>query len=197
MSHATTVSPKSSFRAPWKPGDAVVGRGNAGWTWKSGHPCPCQNCSQGPPAEKTGIGTQLNHPSCPPDALIGQETELIEPKDTNYLDEWPNMSTHNFCHQTLNISQSKHKRDDHVLHAFTITVSLISFRPDLPHLLSQFTNDWTKESYWTNSLSKTKEYLIIDYDCLNIWNMNLCQKLIVCIQGNLNCIIELKAYIDM
>ena len=85
--------------------------------------------------------------SCPPDALIGQETELIEPKDTNYLDEWPNMSTHNFCHQTLNISQSKHKRDDHVLHAFTITVSLISFRPDLPHLLSQFTNDWTKESY--------------------------------------------------
>ena len=23
-------------------------------TSKGGHPCPCQNCSQGPPAEKTG-----------------------------------------------------------------------------------------------------------------------------------------------
>ena len=45
MSHATTASPKPSFRAPWRVGDAVVGRGNAGWTTsKSGHPCPCQNC---------------------------------------------------------------------------------------------------------------------------------------------------------
>ena len=32
MSHATTASSVSSFRAPWKMGDAVVGRGNAGWT---------------------------------------------------------------------------------------------------------------------------------------------------------------------
>ena len=54
--------------------------------------------------------------SCPPDARIGQETELIEPKDTNYLDEWPNMSTHNFCHQTPNMSQSEHMRDDTMLH---------------------------------------------------------------------------------
>ena len=29
-------------------GDTVVGRGKAGWTKsKNGHPCPCQNCSQG------------------------------------------------------------------------------------------------------------------------------------------------------
>ena len=43
------------FRAPWRMGDAVVGRGNAGWTIsKSGHPRPCQNCSQGPPAENIG-----------------------------------------------------------------------------------------------------------------------------------------------
>ena len=43
-----------SFRARWRVGDAVVGRGNTGWTKsKSGHPCPCQNCSQGPPVEKT------------------------------------------------------------------------------------------------------------------------------------------------
>ena len=53
MSHATTASPKPPFRAPWRVGDAMVGRGNAGWTAsKSGHSCPCQNCLQWPPAEK-------------------------------------------------------------------------------------------------------------------------------------------------
>ena len=30
MSHASTASPKPSFRAPWRVGDAVVGRGK-GW----------------------------------------------------------------------------------------------------------------------------------------------------------------------
>ena len=30
MAHATTASPKPSFTAPWRVGDAVVGRGNAG-----------------------------------------------------------------------------------------------------------------------------------------------------------------------
>ena len=39
-----TASPKPSFRAPWREGNAVVGGGNAAWaTTKSGHPCPCQN----------------------------------------------------------------------------------------------------------------------------------------------------------
>ena len=53
MSHATTASPKPSLRVPWRVGDAMVGRGNAGWTtWESGHFCPCQNCSQGPPYRK-------------------------------------------------------------------------------------------------------------------------------------------------
>ena len=71
------TSSKLSFRAPWKVDDAVVGRGNAGWTTsKSGHLCPCQNCSQGPPAEKTGGGSLLNRPSCPPDDQIGKGTEL-------------------------------------------------------------------------------------------------------------------------
>ena len=43
----TASSPKPSFSAPWRVGDAVVGRGSAGWkTSKSGHPCPCQNCTQ-------------------------------------------------------------------------------------------------------------------------------------------------------
>ena len=42
MSHTTTASPKTSARAPWGVGDAVVGRENARWTTsKSGHPCPC------------------------------------------------------------------------------------------------------------------------------------------------------------
>ena len=47
-----------SFRAPWRVGDAVVGREDAGRaTSESGHPCPCQNCLQRPPAEKTGRGS--------------------------------------------------------------------------------------------------------------------------------------------
>ena len=54
MSHATTASPKPFFRAPCMVGDAMVGRVNAGQTiLKSGHPCPCQNSSQGPLAKKT------------------------------------------------------------------------------------------------------------------------------------------------
>ena len=44
--------PIPSSMAPWRMNDTVVTRGNAGWTTsKSGHPCPCQNHSQGPPAE--------------------------------------------------------------------------------------------------------------------------------------------------
>ena len=51
--HTMTASPKPSFRAPWRGGDAVVGSGNAGWTTsKGGHPCPCQNCSQGASCRK-------------------------------------------------------------------------------------------------------------------------------------------------
>ena len=45
MSHATTASPKPSFKATWRVDDAKVSRGNTGWTTsKSGHPCSCQNC---------------------------------------------------------------------------------------------------------------------------------------------------------
>ena len=66
-----------SFRTPWRLGDAVVGRGNAGWTTsKSGHICQCQSCSQWPLAEKTGRGSLLNRPSCPPDDAIVHGTEL-------------------------------------------------------------------------------------------------------------------------
>ena len=87
MSRATTASPKPSFRVTWRVVDAVVGRGNAGRTTsKSGHPCPWQNCSQGPAAVKTRRGFLLNRPSCPrppprlpaphPEDAIGQGTEL-------------------------------------------------------------------------------------------------------------------------
>ena len=77
MSHATTASPKPSFRAPGRVDDAVVSRGTAGWTTsESGHICLCQNRSQGPVAGKTGRGSLLNHPSCPPDDPSSQGTEL-------------------------------------------------------------------------------------------------------------------------
>ena len=39
---------------------------------------PLRNCSQGPPAEKTGRGSLLNRPSCLPDDPIGQGTELMD-----------------------------------------------------------------------------------------------------------------------
>ena len=79
MSHATTVSLKPSFTTPWRVGDAVVSRGNAGQTTsKSGHPCQCQNYSQWPPAQKSGRGSLLNRPSCPPDDPVGQGTELLQ-----------------------------------------------------------------------------------------------------------------------
>ena len=35
-------------------------------TSKNGHSCPCQNCSQGPPAVKSGRESLLNRLSCPP-----------------------------------------------------------------------------------------------------------------------------------
>ena len=77
MSHATTGSPKPSSRTPWRVSDAVVARGNAGWTTsRSGHSCPYQNCSQGPPVEKTGRGSLPNRPSCPPDDPSSQGIEL-------------------------------------------------------------------------------------------------------------------------
>ena len=46
-------------------GYAAVSTGNSWWaTSKSGHPCPCQNCTWCHSVEKTGRSL-LNHPSCP------------------------------------------------------------------------------------------------------------------------------------
>ena len=68
---------KPSFRAPWRVRDAVVGRGNPGWTTsKSGHHCPCQSCSERPPAEKIKRRPLLNWPSCSPDEPFDQWTVL-------------------------------------------------------------------------------------------------------------------------
>ena len=73
LTHVTTASPKTSFRV----GDAVVGKESAGWIPpKSGHLYSCQNCSQCPPAEKTGRGSLINRLSSPPDNPINQGTEL-------------------------------------------------------------------------------------------------------------------------
>ena len=77
MSHAMKASPKPSFEPPWRVGDTVVSRRNAGWTTsKSGHPCPFKNCSQEPPAEKNWKRISAD-PSCPPKDPIGQGTELV------------------------------------------------------------------------------------------------------------------------
>ena len=76
MSHSRTAFPKPSFRTSWKVGNAMVGRGNAGWiVSKNGHPCPCQNCSQGPRSKDwKRISAEL--PLMSPDDPIGQESEL-------------------------------------------------------------------------------------------------------------------------
>ena len=75
--NAPTASPKPSFRARWRVDDAVVGRGNdVRKASKNRHICPCHNCSQEPPAQKTGRGSLLNRPSCPPDDSISQRAEL-------------------------------------------------------------------------------------------------------------------------
>ena len=77
MSHATTAPPKPSLLALCRVSNAVVGKGNAGWTTsKTEHPCPCRNCSHRPPAEKTGRESLLNRPSCLPDNPICPGTEL-------------------------------------------------------------------------------------------------------------------------
>ena len=78
--------------------------------------CPCQNCSQGLHAEKTGTGSLLNCPSClsppPPPTPIGQGTEL------NWLTvfdhpEWPCMVE--WMLQS-NDSYSKHHHHGNIIH---------------------------------------------------------------------------------
>ena len=94
--HTRTASPKPSFKAPWRMGDAMVSRGNSGWTTiKSGHPCPCKKCSHGPPAKKTARGSQMNHPSNDP---VHRGTEMISSrKDSKRISDesslqWPSTS---------------------------------------------------------------------------------------------------------
>ena len=65
VTHHDSLS-KTIIWEPWRVGNTMFGRGNSGWTTsKSGHTCPYQNCSQGPPAEKTGRESLLTSPSCP------------------------------------------------------------------------------------------------------------------------------------
>ena len=75
VTHRDSVS-KAILQATLE-GGRRRGRQRKCWMDKiSGHPCPCQNCSQGPPSEKTGRGSLLNRPSCPLDNPISQGTEL-------------------------------------------------------------------------------------------------------------------------
>ena len=99
MSHATTTSPKPSFRAPWSVGDAVASTGNAGWTTsKSGHPCPCQNCSQGPPAEKTGRDLCWIVPHVP---LVTQSVNQSIKRFSNKSDTYQSASNETIFQGTL------------------------------------------------------------------------------------------------
>ena len=78
LSNAMTAFPKPSFIAPWKMGDAMVSRGNAGWTVsKSWHPYPCLDHPRGPPREKTGRGSLLNHSSWIPNGPAGQRRNWL------------------------------------------------------------------------------------------------------------------------
>ena len=60
---------KTILQAPWRVGDAVVGKGNAGWTSASGRPCPGQNCSQWPSAENAGRESPAEPPVMSPRQL--------------------------------------------------------------------------------------------------------------------------------
>ena len=74
MSHTPIPSPKLSFRATWRIGDAMVGRGNTGWTTpKSGHPSHARNSRKGLLHKRLEKGSLLNRPQDDP---IGQESKL-------------------------------------------------------------------------------------------------------------------------
>ena len=63
-------------RVLWRVGDAVVVEKRLERLHQRVDIPPKPEHSQGPPAEKTGRGSLLNHPSCIPDDPIGQGTEL-------------------------------------------------------------------------------------------------------------------------
>ena len=76
-SHVSTASPKPSFRARWKVGDAVVSRGNAGWTHQRVNiPAHASTAHKGRLQKKAGRGSLLDRPSCSPEDPISQGTEL-------------------------------------------------------------------------------------------------------------------------
>ena len=76
MSHAMTASPNPFFRAPWRVGDAMVGRGNVGWTTsKSEQPFSMPELLTLASCRKTGRGSLLNHLSYPCNDPTGQGTE--------------------------------------------------------------------------------------------------------------------------
>ena len=130
MSYATTASPNPSFRAPWRVGDAMVGRVNAGWTTsKSGHPCPCQNCLKSLPAEKVWRRSLLNRPSCPPPHPLRPTTQSVKEMNWTELCQDTDKST-GYC-RWLSVlqgsKQSQHCVTDWNQKLDTKTRSLLSF----------------------------------------------------------------------
>ena len=74
------MTSKPSNRGPWRVDNTMVSRENARWTTsKSGRPCPCQNCSQGPPAKK-----DWNR--------ISAELSLMSPQQPNQSRDWTELN---------------------------------------------------------------------------------------------------------
>ena len=154
MSLATTASPKPSFSAPWRMDDAVVGRGNAGWTTsKSGHPCSCQNCSQWPPAEKIGKG-------------IAAGLSPMSPRRPNRSRDWTELhiSGPNTIHRvTSRVRFTVHATRHCVLKEISDAHDLIKLNC-LKKILLAVVNKWnvnTEESF-------TENFDIVMFHCVKV-----------------------------
>ena len=67
----------SSFKAPWRVGDSVVGRENVGWTTsRSGHPGSYHYCSQGPASRRKDW------------KMISAESSLMSSRQHNRFMDW-------------------------------------------------------------------------------------------------------------
>ena len=108
LGHATRHDSLSNTTLQGNLREWMTSEGNTGWTAsKSGHPCPCQNCSHRLPAQKRlEEGSLLNRPSCNPDDPIGKGTELncIDPSN-NILTNFPRLT-----HRDISCGSQKKKK---------------------------------------------------------------------------------------
>ena len=100
---ATHCSAAATKKLPsGRVGDAVVSRGNAGWTTsKNGHPRTAQ---KGLPQEKTGRGSLLNSTPLPP------MTQTV--KGLNWRSKFTQIQAVKHTHFRYNVQQKTHSRSD-------------------------------------------------------------------------------------